>query len=130
DGSNPLKTISPRLSFSYSMNNEWNVSASVGSYYKIPVYTMLGYVNHSDTLVNKNLNYIHAIHYTLGTEFITRNDLRFTFNAFYKDYNDYPVSLNTGISFANIGTGYEAVGNDNYASIGKGRTYGIEAYVQ
>lgn len=130
EGLNPLKTLSPRLSFSYSINSEWNVSASVGSYFKIPVYTMLGYENNSGTLVNKNLKYINAIHYTIGTEFIPRNNLRFTFNAFYKDYNDYPVSLNTGISFANIGTDYEAVGNDHYASIGKGRTYGVEAYVQ
>lgn len=129
-GMNPANTISPRLSFSYVINNAWNISASVGSYYKIPVYTMLGYENNSGTLVNKNLKYINTIHYTIGTEFIPRNDLRFTLNAFYKDYNHYPVSLTTGISFANIGTGYDAVGNDNYVSIGNGRAYGIEAYVQ
>lgn len=130
EGLNPLNSISPRLSFSYVINNKWNVSASAGSYYKIPVYTMLGYENNSGVLLNKNLKYINAVHYTIGTEFIPRNDLRVTFNAFYKDYKNYPVSLSTGISFANVGTGFNAVGNDNYASIGKGRTYGVEIYAQ
>lgn len=130
EGLNPLKTISPRISFSYAINNQSNISASVGSYYKLPVYTMLGFKDSTGTFVNKSLKYIHAIHYTIGTQFIPRNDLRFTLEAFYKNYRHYPVSLTNGISFANIGTDYAAVGSDHYISTGKGRVYGIEAYVQ
>ncbi|WP_304342813.1 TonB-dependent receptor [Chryseobacterium koreense] len=125
-----LRTISPRASFSYIFNNEWNISASVGSYYKLPVYTMLGYKDRNGNLANKDLEYINSIHYTLGTEFVPRNDLRFTLEAFYKDYRNYPVSLTSGISFANIGTDYSAVGSDTYTSAGRGRVYGIEAYGQ
>lgn len=130
EGLNPLKSVSPRISFSYAINDEWNFSASIGSYYKLPVYTMLGYKDSTSALANKNLEYINAIHYTIGTQFIPRNDFRFTLEAFYKNYYNYPVSLTNGISFANIGTDYSAVGSDYYASTGKGRVYGIEAYIQ
>ncbi len=130
EGDNPLKTLSPRLSFSYSLVDKWNISASVGSYYKLPVYTMLGYKNTNNQLINKSLDYINSFHYTIGTQFIPSDDLRFTVEAFYKDYNDYPVSASDGISFANIGTDFETVGGQEYSSIGKGRVYGIEAYVQ
>lgn len=130
EGDNPLKTLSPRLSFSYNLVDKWNISASVGSYYKLPVYTMLGYKKTNNQLVNKPLDYINSIHYTIGTQFIPSDDLRFTVEAFYKDYNNYPVSVVDGISFANIGTDFETVGGQEYSSIGKGRVYGIEAYVQ
>lgn len=129
-GLNPLKTLSPRISLSYAFNNKWKVSASVGSYYKLPTYTMLGFKDSLGLLSNKNLKYTHAIHYTVGMEFLPKNDLRFTFEVFYKDYRSYPVSVTNGISFANIGTDFSAVGGDNYTSIGKGRVYGLEAYIQ
>src|SRR5690606_39862354 len=61
DGNNPLKAFSPRISFAYNFNPEWNVSASVGSYYKIPSYTMLGFVDEEGNLKNKDLKYINAI---------------------------------------------------------------------
>lgn len=130
NGTNPLKTVSPRVSASYVLNPQWNIAASVGSYYKLAPYTALGFRNSNNELVNKNLDYIRAIHYTLGTQFVPRNDFRFTLEAFYKDYGSYPVSIANGISMANIGTDFSAVGNEAYRSIGKGRVYGVEAYVQ
>src|SRR5690606_12987517 len=84
----------------------------------------------SNDLKNKDLDYIQSIHYTIGTQFLPRNDFRVTFEAFYKDYRDYPVSAVTGISMANIGSDYNAIGNEVYQSIGKGRVYWVEAYVQ
>lgn len=129
-GTNPLKTLSPRASASYSLNDQWNIAASVGSYYKLAPYTALGFRNTNNELVNKNLDYLRAIHYTLGTQFVPRNDFRFTLEAFYKNYGNYPVSVTNGISMANIGTDFSAVGNESYTSIGKGRVYGVEAYVQ
>lgn len=130
NGLNPLKTFSPRVSLSYALDNAWNVSASWGSYFKLPSYTSLGFADVSGNLVNKNLDYIQSIHYTLGTQWIPRNDFRLTVEGFYKDYNNYPVSLTDGISMANIGTDFSAIGNDDYASTGKGRVVGAEAYVQ
>lgn len=130
EGFNPLKTLSPRLSASYVLNKDWDVSASVGSYFKLPSYTALGYVDPNGALANKNLDYIQAIHYTVGTQYVPRNDFRFTVEAFYKNYHDYPVSLQSGISVANVGTDFSAVGNEAFRSTGEGRVYGIEAYAQ
>jgi len=127
---NPLKTLSPRISLSYAINSAWNVSASWGTYYKLPSYTSLGFADPSGTLVNKNLDYINSIHYTVGTQWIPRNDFRMTVEGFYKDYNQYPVSLTDGISLANIGTDFSAIGNDSYASKGKGKVIGVDAYIQ
>lgn len=129
-GMNPINTLSPRFSLSYAFNQKWNLSASIGSYYKLAPYTALGYRDQTSELVNKDLKYIQSIHYTIGTQFLPRNDFRVTFEAFYKDYGNYPVSAFTGISMANIGSDYNAIGNEVYQSTGKGRVYGIEAYVQ
>lgn len=130
-GFNPLKTLSPRLSASYALDSRWNISGSVGSYYKLPPYTALGYQDASlNTFPNKDLDYINSIHYTVGTQFVPRNDFRFTVEAFYKSYRNYPVSLENGVSLANIGTDFSAIGNEAYSATGKGRVYGAEAYVQ
>ncbi len=130
NGMDPLATLSPRLSASWSINDQWNVSASVGSYYKLPPYTALGYQNTAGALANKNLEYIHAVHYTVGLQYLPRNDFRLTAEAFYKDYDQYPVSNVTGISLANVGTDFNAIGNEKYSSSGKGRVYGLEVYAQ
>lgn len=129
-GMNPIKSFSPRVSMSYVVSPAWNISGSVGSYYKLPIYTALGYRDSNDQLVNKQLKYTNSIHYTIGTQFVPRNDFRFTLEAFYKRYYNYPVSLTDGISLANVGTDFSAVGNDSYTSQGEGKVYGAEAYIQ
>lgn len=130
DGNNPLHTLSPRLSFSYNLLPKWDVTGSIGSYYKLPIYTNLGYRNSSNDLVNKGMKYINSVHYALGVQFIPRDDWRFTLEGFYKDYNNYPVSVRTGISLANQGADFTSVGNEAVTSSGKGRTYGVELFVQ
>lgn len=129
-GTNPLKTLSPRVSASYMLSPQWDIAASVGSYYKLAPYTALGFRDASNELVNKDLDYIQATHYTVGTQFVPRNDFRITLEGFYKDYSNYPVSIANGISMANVGTDFSAVGNEAYVSNGKGRVYGVEAYAQ
>lgn len=129
-GGNPFRALSPRLSASYALGANWNISGSVGTYFKLPSYTALGYRGSDGVLANRSLDYINSVHYTIGTQFAPRNDFRFTLEAYYKDYDNYPVSLTDGISIANIGTDFNAIGNDAYASIGKGRVYGVEAYAQ
>lgn len=130
NGNNPLKTLSPRLSLAYHLNSKWDISASVGSYFKIPPYTMLGYLDNNGNFANKNMDYIQSIHYVLGTQFLPRNDLRFTFETFYKQYRNYPVSENNGTSLANQGAEYASVGSEKVLSVGEGETYGFEVFVQ
>ncbi|MEJ8757204.1 TonB-dependent receptor [Pontibacter sp. H259] len=129
NGNDPLKTLSPRAALSYVLHPKWTLNASSGIYYKLPTYTVLGYQEEGNYL-NKQAGYIKSIHYVLGTEFLPRQDLRFTLEGFYKVYGNYPVSIRDGISLANQGGEFGAIGNEAVASIGKGRAYGAEFYLQ
>lgn len=129
-GNNPLNTLSPRLSLAYHLYDKWDITGSIGSYYKIPTYTSLGYRDELGNLVNQNLEYIRSDHYVLGTQWLPNEGLRLTLEGFYKEYSNYPVSVATGISLANQGQEFGAVGNENVVSVGKGQTYGFEVFMQ
>src|SRR5699024_8263314 len=127
---NPLKTISPRLSASYRLTDQWNLNASAGTYFKTPVYTALGFKDVEGNFINKDMDYTQSTHYVLGTEFIPERSLRFTFEGFYKRYNDYPISETTGISMANQGAEFGSVGSERLLTQGKGDAYGVEFFMQ
>ncbi|GAA4424409.1 TonB-dependent receptor [Pontibacter saemangeumensis] len=128
-GRNPLRALSPRVALSYLLSDKWTLNASSGIYYKLPIYTVLGYQENGQYL-NKDAAYTQSIHYVLGTEFLPRLDLRFTLEGFYKDYSNYPVSLRDGISLANQGGDFGSIGNEAVRTSGKGRAYGMEFYLQ
>lgn len=130
NGNDPLRTLSPRVSFLYKLTERWDMTASVGRYYKIPTYTSLGYKDATNTLVNKSLDYIRSDHYVLGVQFLPSSAMRITVEGFYKQYANYPVSVANGISLANQGAEFGAVGNEAVTSIGEGETYGFEVFVQ
>jgi outer membrane receptor for ferrienterochelin and colicin len=129
-GNNLLNTISPRLSISLALTSKLNLNASIGDYYKIPTYTVLGFKNNVGELVNKDTKYIRSTHYVAGFEYRPKESLRFTFEGFYKKYSNYPVSIANGISLANLGGGFDVLGNEAVKSIGGGETYGFEFYYQ
>lgn len=124
------RTLSPRLSVSYQINEQWFASASVGRYYKIPIYTVLGFRDAQGNFVNRNSPYIANNHFTAGVEFMPKPSLRFTLEGFYKTYENYPISLREGVSLANQGGNFGAIGNEPISPTGKGRTYGIELFAQ
>lgn len=130
DGLNPLSTLSPRLSAAYKITQKFELTGSAGVYYKIPTYTVLGYRNDTNQLVNKSLDYIRSTHYVFGGQFLPNEALRITLEGFYKLYSNYPVSISNGISLANQGQEFGAVGNEAVQSSGKGETYGFEVFVQ
>lgn len=129
-GGNALKTLSPRLSLAYHIHPQIDLTASIGTYYKIPTYTSLGYKDAHNVFVNKKMDYIQSTHYVIGAQFLPKNSLRFTIEGFYKRYSNYPVSAQTGVSLANLGNDYGSIGSEKLLSIGKGKTYGIELYAQ
>ena len=130
DGNNPLNAFSPRLSASYALSEKVNINASVGRYAKIPIYTILGYKDSTGKFVNKDNKYITCDHLVAGAEYLPTSSFRMTLEGFYKTYNNYPVSLVNGISIANEGAGFGAIGNERTVSIGLGRTYGVELFAQ
>ncbi len=129
-GRNPLKTLSPRLSLAYHINNQVDLTASVGTYFKIPTYTALGYQDENRTFTNRHMDYTQSIHYVLGTQYLPNTSLRFTLEGFYKKYDHYPVSAVTGVSLANSGNDYGSIGSEELLSVGNGETYGFEVYAQ
>ena len=130
DGMNPLNTLSPRAAVAYSISEKWTLNASVGRYFKTPIYTVLGFRNEAGALVNKDNKYLNANHYVLGAEFLPKTTTRFTLEGFYKRYNDYAVSARDGVSLANQGGDFGAIGNERTLSTGKGRAFGFEVLFQ
>jgi hypothetical protein len=128
-GNNPFQTLSPRLSASYQLSDKWRLNASVGRYFKTPIYTVLGY-RQDGNFINKSNKYIRSDHLVAGLEFIPTPTTRITLEGFSKMYDNYPVSVRDGISLANQGGNFGAIGNEAVTSIGKGRSRGIEFFIQ
>ena len=129
-GNNGLKTLSPRISASYILADKWTANASIGRYFKIAPYTILGFANNANNLVNKNSLYQRSDHYVAGIEYLSNDGLRFTAEGFYKDYANVPVSISKGISLANLGGDFNVLGNEAVVTNGKGRAYGFEFFAQ
>lgn len=130
DGMNAARTISPRLSLTYSLPGNWTVNASAGRYFKIPPYTILGFADNNGVLVNKNSRYLRNDHLAAGVEYLPGDDLRFTVEGFYKRYANVPVSVRDGISLSNLGSDFNVLGNEAVTTNGTGRTYGMEFFAQ
>lgn len=125
---NPLNQLSPRFSASYALNEKWAVTANSGRYYQLPAYTTLGFRDNNGVLVNKEneLKYIAANHFIAGLQYIPRSDIFFSLEGFYKQYSDYPFSINDSISLANKGADFGVLGAEEVVSNNKGRAYGFE----
>ncbi|SFS71660.1 TonB-dependent receptor [Lutibacter maritimus] len=129
---NIFNQFSPRISLSYELDPKLLLNASAGSYYQLPAYTILGYRDASNVLVNKNnnLKYINAKHLVAGLELKPSNDARISLEGFYKKYDNYPFSLRDQISLANLGSDFGVIGNEEVTSTSKGRSYGFEIFAQ
>ncbi len=128
--SNPLNQFSPRLSVSYSLNEKWSVNMNTGLYNQVPAYTVLGYRNTNNDLLNKKVKFINATHFVGGIEFDSKKNLKVTVESFYKIYNNYPFSLSDSISLANLGSDFGVVGDVPVSSTNEGRSYGLEILLQ
>lgn len=123
------RTFAPRLSMAYNIAGGLNFNASVGRYYKIPPYTVLGYSENGKE-VNDKVEYIESDHFVAGLEWLPSSSIRITAEGFFKKYGNYPVSQNLGISLANLGGDFGVLGNERVESTGEGETYGFELLFQ
>ena len=127
---NLLSTFSPRLSLSYEFINNWRINASVGRYYKLPPYTILGFRNNQGILLNRDVDYTLSDHYVLGLQHYFSPSSTISVEGFYKRYDDYPVSVADQVSLANKGGGFEVLGSEDIETVGRGRSYGAELQFQ
>lgn len=125
---NPLNQFSPRLSASYEVSEKWDINASIGRYAMQPAYTTMGFKNNKGEYVNRNeqLKYITSNQAIAGFEYRPQDNMRLSVEGFYKQYGQYPFSIEDGISIASKGTEYGQVGDEEITSTGKGRAYGVE----
>lgn len=129
---NPLNHFSPRISLAYSLSEKLTVNATAGIYSQLPTYTILGYRDAENSLVNKNngLKYIQANHWVSGFEFSPNSSSKISVEGFYKKYKNYPFSIRNQISLANLGADFGVVGNEEVTSTSEGRAYGFEFFAQ
>lgn len=125
-----LSTLSPRLSLSYEFTENWRINASIGRYFKLPPYTILGFRDNNGQLLNQNIDYTRSDHYVIGLQHYFGPAASISLEGFYKAYEDYPVSVLDEVSLANKGGGFEVLGNEEIVSVGRGRAYGAELQFQ
>jgi len=125
------RTISPRFSASLNLSERLSLNFNTGIYYQLPAYTVLGYRDSLNTLVNRNVNYTQNKQLVLGMEYNLPNT-RFTIEGFYKYYSHYPIikTLNDSIPLANLGADFGVVGNNPVVGESYGRSYGLEFFAQ
>ena len=127
---NLFSTFSPRLSLTYEFIENWRISTTVGRYFKLPPYTILGFRDQNNRLSNQDVSYTQSDHYVIGLQYIPSPSAIISLEGFYKQYRDYPVSVLDRVSLANKGADFEVLGNEDVETIGKGRSYGLEFQYQ
>lgn len=125
---NLLDQLSPRFSLSYTFAKGLSFNFNTGRYYQLPPYTTLGYSTSGGELVNKQngLKYISADHYVAGFQFLPNDKAKLSLEGFFKNYNDYPFSVDDSISIANKGADFGSYGDEEVLSLAEGRAYGLE----
>lgn len=132
DMNNMLEQLSPRLSLSYPIGQKWAVNFNTGRYYQMPAYTTLGYGSNTGELVNKQngVKYIGSNHLVGGVEYRPNEKSKITFEAFYKNYDDYPFSVSDSVAISSKGSDFGTFGDEEVLPIGEGRSYGAEVYMR
>ncbi|MCZ4694234.1 TonB-dependent receptor [Ancylomarina euxinus] len=129
---NPLDQLSPRLSASYALSPKFNINFNTGRYFQLPAYTVMGYRDNNNNLVNKNnkITYIESNHLVSGIDYNPTQYSKISVEGFYKTYKNYPFLLADSVSLANLGGDFGVIGNEAAKSISKGRSYGLEILLQ
>ncbi len=130
--SNLLDQLSPRFSASYQFTEKFSASFNLGRYYQLPAYTVMGYRDNDENLVNRDngITYIQSDHIVGGVQYNPTRYSKISVEAFYKKYDHYPFLTNDSISLANLGGDFGVIGNEPAVSNSKGRSYGLEFFLQ
>ncbi len=124
-----LGQFSPRFSVSYRLLPKFYINGNVGSYNELPPYTVLGYKNNANQLVNKqnDVKYLLCNQMVVGVEQHPTDYIRLSLEGFYKQYLNGLMSIADSIPLASEGADYNVYGTQSVNSTAKGRAYGMEA---
>lgn len=124
------KQLSPRLSLSYKLTQQWTLSGNAGLYYQLPPYTALGFKDNDGLYANKNLKYMQVMETSLGLDWHLQDRLMISAEGFFKRYSRMPLSLRDDIPLACKGDDYGTVGNEALIPTARGRAYGVETMLR
>ena len=123
--------LSPRLGATWELVAGTTLKASAGRYVQPPSYIwLIGDPENPETLAP-----ISSDQLTLGVERLLRPDLRLQVEGYWKDYDDYPARVFRPQAVL-APSGFEDVTSDipfglePLASVGTGRAYGVELFLQ
>ncbi len=119
--------FSPRAGLSYRITDKLSWRASFGTYYQQPQFLFLAAFPQ-----NRDLTPFRSQHYVSGFTYIPNASLRFTVEAYQKDYKDYPVSTQfPALSLASVGDTFQ-ISEILFplTSAGRGRARGIEFFAE
>lgn len=125
---NPVDQLSPRLSVSYALTDLFNLNISSGRFYQLPAYTSLGYSEPDRKFINKlnHIKYMAVDHIVAGVELIPDEIIQITLEGFYKNYSQYPFSVQDSVPLSSKSAGYGIFGDEELISESNGRAYGLE----
>lgn len=119
--------FSPRAALSYRVTDKLSWRASYGTYYQQPFFVFLAAFPE-----NRGLIPFRADHYVTGFSYTANSTLRFTVEAYRKQYRDYPVALQfPQLSLASIGDTFDVRSIlFPLTSAGRGRVQGVEFFLE
>ena len=98
---NNQKRVNPRLGLGYQLTQKTRLTAAFGNYSQTPPYMMMLWDER-----NRSLQNLQSKHYVVGLEHLLAKDLKFTVEAYRKDYADYPIPATSDIGvLSNNGIG-------------------------
>ncbi|MDX2150372.1 MAG: TonB-dependent receptor [Bryobacteraceae bacterium] len=118
---------SPRGGLSYRITDKLSWRASCGQYFQQPFLLFLAAFPE-----NRALTPFRADHYVTGFSYVASSTLRFTIEAYRKQYRDYPVCRNSR-SFRWLASATRSTcGRFLFplTNAGRGRAQGIELFVE
>jgi hypothetical protein len=125
--------VSPRASLTWEASPLTSISFAAGMYRQFPSYVWFV----ADAR-NRSMSASRVGQYVLGVEHLLRADLKVRLEGFYKDYREYPASVdrrylvmaNTGGGFGGSEDNFASFGLDHLVSEGRGNSYGVDLLVQ
>ena len=124
------KQFSPRASVSYLPWQNWSFNVSAGLYHQLPPITALSFRDANGSLANKNLDYMRVVSAAAGADWKYRERLFIGLEAFFKQFLDIPLSIETGVPLTCVGADYGSIGEELLLSSSQGRAYGAELLVR
>lgn len=124
----PGKHISPRLSLSYLVNEQFSLNFNTGRYFQRPPYTAMGFKSNAGEFINRvnGLKYIQSNQIVAGIEYRPNELSVISIEGFLKQYSDYPFSVKDSIPLATKGADFGTFGDEELFPVSEGRSYGFE----